>query len=226
MAQWPITWQINGGSIAAPKCKPCAHRKSHSQGSIKLFLFDTFRVCLFKKIIFFLSFFLSAFFFVPFMFWIWWGSCNRTQEGQNKMRKEADGATQMWDKKCNSKQTLFSTVVTHEKHEKDGSIQEGHDLTRGLLIGRVCTGARDTHHILLSLSLHLYQPLSPPSPLFVTLLSSLALSLHPCVSPLSATFIYSSQLSVHSIPPQSSTTFPPLIHKNISLSMLTKAETH
>lgn len=86
-------------------------------------------------------------------------------------------------KKCNSKQTLFSTVVTHEKHEKDGSIQEGHDLTRGLLIGRVCTGARDTHHILLSLSLHLYQPLSPPSPLFVTLLSSLALSLHPCVSP-------------------------------------------
>lgn len=46
------------------------------------------------------------------------------------------------------------------------------------------TGAQDTHRILSSLSVHLYQPLSispppPPSPLFVTLPSSLVLFLSP-----------------------------------------------
>lgn len=99
----------------------------------------------------------------------------------------------------------------------------------GLLIGWDKGGmtiVQGTHHILWSLSVHLYQSLSistpillllpqfppfspPPSP-FICHSSQLprSLSLHPRVSPLPATFIYRSQLSVHSIPPQSSTTSP------------------
>ncbi len=78
------------------------------------------------------------------------------------------------------------------------------------------TGAQDTHHILLSLSVHLYQSLSisppilpprlsPPSFHIICRSSQLprSFALHPCVSPLPATFIYRSQLSVHSTPPLS-----------------------
>lgn len=88
----------------------------------------------------------------------------------------------------------------------------------------VCPAVRGTTpHILLSISMHLYQSdstspsiLQLPSFLFnVTLLSSVAVSFF-CArlpQPPSATFIYSSQLSLHSIPPQSSTILTPLIHK-------------
>lgn len=171
----------------------------------------------------FLSSCLSRFF--GDVFFIWRSSCmirgSEKQDGEGSGRGNTDVR-----ENCCSKQTLFS-VVAHDTHEKDGDPTQGCWLVATMLTCGVCNRARDTLHILLILSVHLYQSLciSPP-PFICHSFQSPLLSLHPRVSPPSATFIYSSQLSVHSIPPQSSTTLPPLIHKHISQSMFTKAETH
>lgn len=204
-----------------PKRKVCRGRKSCSEGFIKLFCFDTFPACVFIVILFFPPAFLgflemcSSFGGVP----AWYGGA------KNKMGKEVDEETQMWEKIVAANR--LCSLLWHMTHEKDGDPTQGCWLVATMLTCGVCNRARDTLHILLILSVHLYQSLciSPP-PFICHSFQSPLLSLHPRVSPPSATFIYSSQLSVHSIPPQSSTTLPPLIHKHISQSMFTKAETH
>lgn len=115
-----ITRQMNGGSVAMAKCKPCGLGKSLSQEFTKLFLFDTFPACVRKTwhqycILSFISrllpnfhspspslsfffLFLSLSFSLPLsaVFLVWWSPCV-THKSQNKTGKEADRATLMSD---------------------------------------------------------------------------------------------------------------------------------
>lgn len=156
MAQWAMTWQSNGGSVTTPQCAACRGRKSHSEGFIKLWTISLWYFsCLCLNPHSFLSPCLSLSF--GDMFFIWKSSCiirgSEKQDGEGSGRGNTDVR-----QTCSSKQTLFFSVVARDAHENGGHPTQGCRLVETVVTCGVCNGARDTLHILLSLSLHLYQP--------------------------------------------------------------------
>lgn len=103
-----------------PKCEACRGRKSHSEGFVKLFVFDTFPACVFIVILFFFSSCLPLFF--GDMFFIWRSSC--IIRGSEKQDGEGSGHTDV-RQNCYGKQTLFFSAVAHDTHENDGDPTQG-----------------------------------------------------------------------------------------------------
>lgn len=103
-----------------PKCEARRGRKSHSEGFVKLFLFDTFPACVFNVTLFF---FLPAFLcFFGDMFFIWRSPC--IMQGSEEQDGEGSGHTDVRPN-CHGKQTLFFSVVAHDTHGNAGDPTQG-----------------------------------------------------------------------------------------------------